>query len=336
MSARMLAPIYIVRSRTVPLMYCNVVLQILFLLPTEVKKNCCDAGAVHYYLGNNCDIINGTNGKLDRLESHICLMAQKSCCLQMKEQSIWRKFSMEMFDNENIVSYASMYIEYHHDQTERKLLIDSLAKKQVCEHKVNIEKLYCVNCYVGLMVALNEIVSWDKQTMADRFASPNVTSVCDSSKEQFVPYKDCCLGTLKMLNRTIKWCNVKPAFCAHKCHEVQSNNKRFECTCYEGYKLDSNGRDCVDVDECEEHTHKCDFTYEKCVNTEGGFQCIPLLNSAMVSPVSMPKCQEGYYYNVTQGRCKGKHWNVGIQHFSTDHLLSFDRHRRVSLRSAQL
>lgn len=45
----------------------------------------------------------------------------------------------------------------------------------------------------------------------------------------------------------------------------------FRCECNDGYKLDSSGGNCTDIDECES-PQSC--LYGKCSNTMGGFQCL--------------------------------------------------------------
>ena len=46
----------------------------------------------------------------------------------------------------------------------------------------------------------------------------------------------------------------------------------FICTCPEGYKLSSNGKFCVDINECLEDNN--DFCIDGfCSNTDGGVEC---------------------------------------------------------------
>lgn len=45
----------------------------------------------------------------------------------------------------------------------------------------------------------------------------------------------------------------------------------FRCLCHEGYKLDGNGGNCTDIDECES-PQSC--LYGKCTNLEGSFRCL--------------------------------------------------------------
>lgn len=45
----------------------------------------------------------------------------------------------------------------------------------------------------------------------------------------------------------------------------------FRCECYDGYKLDSSGGNCTDIDECES-PQSC--LYGECTNTDGSFKCL--------------------------------------------------------------
>ena len=44
----------------------------------------------------------------------------------------------------------------------------------------------------------------------------------------------------------------------------------YSCSCGSGYRLASNGRECVDIDECTEGIDGCDHT---CTNTIGSYTC---------------------------------------------------------------
>jgi len=63
-------------------------------------------------------------------------------------------------------------------------------------------------------------------------------------------------------------CAVDNGGCAHIC---SSSNNIASCSCYEGYRLDSNGYDCQDINECEERPNICENSF--CKNYKGSYNC---------------------------------------------------------------
>ena len=61
----------------------------------------------------------------------------------------------------------------------------------------------------------------------------------------------------------------------------------FECRCSSGYVLSSDGKTCLDVNECTENTHNCQ---QVCNNTIGGFRC---------------ECDIGFQLNTDGSTCSG-------------------------------
>ncbi|XP_033729863.1 signal peptide, CUB and EGF-like domain-containing protein 1, partial [Pecten maximus] len=70
--------------------------------------------------------------------------------------------------------------------------------------------------------------------------------------------------------------------CEHVC--ATTRNGAYDCLCYAGYKLDSNGHNCTDVDECTEYG-PCDQT---CINNPGTYTC---------------GCREGYLLDTDNVTC---------------------------------
>lgn len=57
-------------------------------------------------------------------------------------------------------------------------------------------------------------------------------------------------------------------------HECQKEGDAFACKCRKGFRLAQDGRNCVDVNECEEGaTGPCTGEGEVCKNTAGGYEC---------------------------------------------------------------
>ncbi|OTF69703.1 hypothetical protein BLA29_012522, partial [Euroglyphus maynei] len=121
----------------------------------------------------------------------------------------------------------------------------------------------------------------------------------------------CCQETIKAINSSIRWCHLRPAPCSHRCHESNDgNNNHIKCSCWDGYHLDDDQKNCIDNDECEHSTHGCNIAYEMCSNTDGGYQCLPkmLTDDGLLQPDIIGKrdeCSSGFYFNHTYNQCKG-------------------------------
>ncbi|KAI0209335.1 hypothetical protein LSAT2_005978 [Lamellibrachia satsuma] len=58
--------------------------------------------------------------------------------------------------------------------------------------------------------------------------------------------------------------------CINKVPGFVNPGPRFLCDCYQGYRLDADGKNCPDVDECEERSSGCEHV---CSNAIGNFTC---------------------------------------------------------------
>lgn len=79
--------------------------------------------------------------------------------------------------------------------------------------------------------------------------------------------------------------------CAQNCTNTVGS---YKCYCKSGFRLNRNGYNCDDVDECREGSHKCQ---QLCLNTLGSYRC---------------NCKQGYRLNFDQRTCRGK--NVDTIH----------------------
>lgn len=61
-------------------------------------------------------------------------------------------------------------------------------------------------------------------------------------------------------------CRIKNGGCAHFCQQTTLGAR---CTCRRGYVLDTNGRSCLDVNECN-FDNACS---QLCINTLGSYRC---------------------------------------------------------------
>lgn len=107
---------------------------------------------------------------------------------------------------------------------------------------------------------------------------PGFTMTSDPS------YQACCSKTIISLGGSAKRRNQQPPTLTDRCKISNGMCKQrcldpgqgwpVICDCFNGYTLDRDGRDCVDVDECLVTT-VCP-SHQKCVNHVGGHECVEI------------------------------------------------------------
>ncbi|XP_076445601.1 prolow-density lipoprotein receptor-related protein 1-like [Babylonia areolata] len=95
-------------------------------------------------------------------------------------------------------------------------------------------------------------------------------------------YKDCEDGSDEPANCGVNECKRWNGRCSHICTDLLIGHK---CSCPAGFKLKSNNRTCVDIDECTTDYPCSQF----CENHQGSFRC---------------KCADGYALELDQVSCK--------------------------------
>ena len=86
---------------------------------------------------------------------------------------------------------------------------------------------------------------------------------------------------------------------ADGCDQLCTNTiGSFRCSCINGYTLSSDGRSCLDIDECTAGTHNCQ---QLCININGGFLC---------------DCDSGYQLNSDGRNCSGKPFNLRFNYYN--------------------
>ena len=84
----------------------------------------------------------------------------------------------------------------------------------------------------------------------------------------------------------INECDEDKGGCSHRCTNTEGS---FECSCNDGYILDSDRRNCLpDIIPCDEDNGGCS---QRCNNTEGSFEC---------------SCYDGYILDSDGRNCLGK------------------------------
>lgn len=76
----------------------------------------------------------------------------------------------------------------------------------------------------------------------------------------------------------------------------------FSCVCDVGFEMDGDEQ-CVDVDECQQGSHDCDF---ECLNTNGGFECFQTTTPEPTTtdpPQCAPECDSGFECDMQTVEC---------------------------------
>lgn len=81
-------------------------------------------------------------------------------------------------------------------------------------------------------------------------------------------------------------CRVR-SLCQHACQNTEGS---YHCLCPAGYRLLPSGKNCQDINECEEDAVECG-PGQMCFNTRGGFQCVDT------------PCPEAYRQGTNPGTC---------------------------------
>jgi len=92
------------------------------------------------------------------------------------------------------------------------------------------------------------------------------SGLCISHEKLCNGKKDCPGGDDEGKFCDIDGCHSKN--CTHGCFQTPTGA---QCDCNDGFKLDTDSRTCIDIDECNES--KIDICSQKCINTKGSFQC---------------------------------------------------------------
>lgn len=64
----------------------------------------------------------------------------------------------------------------------------------------------------------------------------------------------------------VKECSQSTHGCSDECVEMEGS---YECRCPDGFRLEDDLKTCVDIDECEQDGHGCQF----CRNLQGSYEC---------------------------------------------------------------
>jgi hypothetical protein len=96
--------------------------------------------------------------------------------------------------------------------------------------------------------------------------------------------------------------------CSQIC--LPDTNGTLRCSCTNGFRLTSDGKSCIDIDECEKNTHNCK-PEQVCVNLNSTFECIPKMMSDISFGVvneTEHSCPDGQVWEDIASSCIGRYF----------------------------
>ncbi|XP_058033879.1 thrombomodulin [Ahaetulla prasina] len=103
--------------------------------------------------------------------------------------------------------------------------------------------------------------------------------------EQGRPHCTCPEGKTLLEDQRSCWSPCATLGCQQHC-EPQGDSG--VCMCFEGYELDSDGKSCLDIDDCQATPAVCE---QECINIQGSYKC---------------DCRQGY--DLVKGKCLLEKW----------------------------
>lgn len=303
----------------------TIIIVSLFLLFNNciVRANeetiCCRLGEASSIDNGHCTNINTST--IEHVNQYvICQLTAKLCCIRHQQKLHCSRIAEELFDTESIELHLINVIRQRDgnyidvDTGKIRQTIETISNGSMCINKRNNDASCCIGCNLGILSALEHVSHWTDTMQLDPLVVSNLDRWCQSNVTEriygkmvtdSIGFSHCCRETFQMIHQTIRWCDRRPAPCSHRCHESIVGMGQIQCSCYDGYRLSESDRTtCVDIDECQELTHDCDRQHEQCHNINGTFQCLARHAQIKTDNNDNNDCQSGYYYNVTESRCK--------------------------------
>ncbi|MCJ8736093.1 hypothetical protein PDJAM_G00254990 [Pangasius djambal] len=197
--------------------------------------DCCKDGRVKATESQDCTRIPLIS------ESTTCRIAQEQCCAAVLEDIT-----------------CSKGISMAKDQGS----CDALLSGNTCETKT--AKVCCECCLLG-REAQKQGLTCDFK-LSSQCGSVFQTCCMDKSGESDSNSTQANSGTVEDQSSSGERCKVGPGNCAHSCIGINT------CTCFAGYKLKPDGKNCEDINECLLGSHHC-RPGERCINTQGLYRC---------------------------------------------------------------
>ncbi|RWS06926.1 fibulin-5-like isoform X2, partial [Dinothrombium tinctorium] len=233
----------------------------------NVLKSCCDYG--EYYaktdIETSCQKLYLPNSTVKYLSPRLETDCQKSfelCCIRQRRRDYCDAGKLKALSDNECPSIED-FLSLPKNNVESSTYIDC-----------------CFACHLGL-----------------RARSRGETCNSNALGEPFDQYyRECCgYGKQEKPNNSPIGAKLPcpEKMCDHMCESVSANAVR--CKCSEGYRLSTNQRICVDINECSEGLHKCPENTQ-CRNLQGTYECSATIKNNF--------CPIGYRRSSTSGLCE--------------------------------
>lgn len=201
-------------------------------------------------------------------EHFSCQLTAKMCCLRGQQAKLCRRVAAEMLAQEPVDALLGNSLL----QNRERIRIDAsgerlsqlLTSTYACDLKRNSDALCCLGCNLGLLWAVGRLEKLNGELPIETITGLETTAWCTPNGtahsvgrtvSESMGFGECCQQALLSVQRSLRWCDLKPAPCSHRCHELSSvrsdglhppTGKRVQCSCYEGYRLAEDGKSCLD------------------------------------------------------------------------------------------
>lgn len=134
----------------------------------------------------------------------------------------------------------------------------------VLSNLIKQHSLYWEPCY-SLLAAANPCTDNNPCDVANGYCNLDSNNVeqCSCKRGYFLDTVDASTC------HEVDECALGLHGCAQNCTNTVG---AYKCSCFEGYYLSSNKRDCLDLNECVLGTYSCHIS-QSCVNTPGSYKC---------------------------------------------------------------
>ncbi|XP_067347164.1 fibulin-1-like isoform X2 [Channa argus] len=206
-------------------------------IQSPTTQECCQDGRNRALSGQDCTILPLISS------SQTCRIAQEQCC------------AAAVGDN---LCDSGIKVALAQGDCDRPFFQGDLCKTQ-------ISKMCCHCCVLGLMEASRDS-SCELQGLALGKQCAHTAKICCSKG---------AADEIKEMEKPQASVTAKPAEGSDICRVSNCSQLCVgvgKCACHDGYRLQKDGVNCEDVNECLTGSHHC-ILGQVCINTEGSFRC---------------------------------------------------------------